>query len=49
MYVVLCALFIYFYLFSKVLLVLKHTLYVPTADAVTRKAVETGTRLHQTQ
>lgn len=48
MYVVLCALFIYFYLFSKVLLVLKHTVYVPIADAVTRKAVETGTRLHQT-
>lgn len=48
MYVVWCALFIYFYLFSKVLLVLTHTVYAPIADAVTRKAVETGTRLHQT-
>lgn len=48
MYVVLCALFIYFYLFSKVLLVLTHTVYTLLADAVTRKAVETGTRLHQT-
>lgn len=48
MYVVLCALFIYFYLFSKVLLVLTHAVCAPTAGAVTRKAVETGTRLHQT-
>lgn len=49
MYVVSCALFTYFYLFSEVLPVLKHIVYVPIADAVTRKAVETGTRLHQTQ
>ena len=61
MYVVLRALFIYFYLFSKVLLVvphphthththtwLTHVSCLPIADAVTRKAVETGTRLHQT-
>lgn len=42
-------LFLYIYLFSKALLVLKRAFCVSVAGAVTRKAAETGTRPHRTR